>query len=142
MLTRLIDKPIKDALRLVTGCLRSSPTDNLFVLSSITPTELHRKKATLSLACRGFEPDHLRHDRLTSVSYGGHRQLKSRPPIVPATLELLRGASELGTSVQQDGQTTGVALCGGRALLACIHFLMMWTPFDLEQGFPDPPGSG
>ena len=46
--TRLIDKPINDALRLVTRCLRPTPTDNLFVLSGITLTELRRKRATLS----------------------------------------------------------------------------------------------
>ena len=61
--TRLIDKSINDALRLVTGCLRPIPTDNLFVLSGITPTELHRKGATLSLACRAQEPGHQLNDR-------------------------------------------------------------------------------
>ena len=50
---------LNDALRLVIGCLRPTSTDNLFVLSSITPTELHRKRATLSLACRVKEPGHL-----------------------------------------------------------------------------------
>ena len=44
--------------------------------------------------------------------------------------------------VQQDGRTTRGALGGGRALLACIHFLMMWTPFHLEWDLPDQPGSG
>ena len=34
--TRLIDKPINNALRLMTGCLRPTPTDKLFVLSGIT----------------------------------------------------------------------------------------------------------
>ena len=70
--TRLIDKPINDALRVVTGCLRPTPTNNLFVLSGITPTELRRKRATLSLACCAQEPVYLLHDRLTSHSYGGH----------------------------------------------------------------------
>ena len=96
--TRLIDKPINDALRLVTACLRPTPTDNLFVPSGITPTELRRKRATLSLACRAQEPGHLLHDRLTSHPYGELRQLKSRHPFVHAALELLRNASELGTS--------------------------------------------
>ena len=53
---------------------------------------------TLSLACRAQEPGDLLHDRLTSHPYGGHRQLKSIHPFVPAALELLRYASELGTS--------------------------------------------
>ena len=82
----------------MTGCLHPTPTDNLFVLSGITPTELRKKKATLSLAGRAQQPGHLLHDRLTSHPYEGHRQLKSRHPIVPAAQELLRDASELGTS--------------------------------------------
>ena len=136
-----LDKPFHNALRLVTGCMRPSPTDNPFVLSGITPTELRRKRATLSWACRAQEPGHLLDDRLTSRPYGGHRQLKSRHPFVPAALELLRDASELAP-MQQDGRTTGGALGGGRALLVGIYFLMMWTPFHLEWDFPDPPGSG
>ena len=80
------------------GCLRPTPTNNLFVLSGITPTELRQKRATLSLACCAQEPGHLLQDRLTSHPYGGHPQLKSRHPFVPAALELLRDASELGTS--------------------------------------------
>ena len=70
--TRLIDQPIDDALRLMTGCLRPTPTDNLLVLSSITPAELHQKRATLSFACRAQEHGHLLHDRLTSHPYRGH----------------------------------------------------------------------
>ena len=85
----------------MTGCLRPTPTDNLFVLSGITPTELCRKRATRFLACRAQEPGHLLHDRLTSHIYGGYRQLKSRHPFVPAALQLLRDASELGTSAER-----------------------------------------
>ena len=99
--TRLIDKTINDALCLVTGCLRPTPTDNLFVLSGITPTELRRKRATRFLACRAQEPGHLLHDRLMSHIYGGYRQLKSRHPFVPAAPQLLRDASELGTSAER-----------------------------------------
>ena len=116
-------------------------TDNLFVLSGITPTELRRKRATLSLACCAQERSHSFHDRLTSHPFGGYRQLKSRHLFVPAAQELLRDASELAP-VQQDGRTAGGALAGGKALLVCIHFLMMWTPFHLEWGFSNPPGSG
>ena len=96
--TRFIDKPINDALHLVTECLRPTPTVNLFVLSGITPTELCRKRATLSLACCAQEPGHLLHNRLTSHPYGGNPQLKSRNSFGSAALQLLRDASELGTS--------------------------------------------
>ena len=38
--TRLIDSVLNDALRIVTGCLRPTPTDHLPVLSGIQPAEL------------------------------------------------------------------------------------------------------
>ena len=40
--TRLIDSVLNDALRIVTGCLRPTPTDYLPVLSGIQPAELSR----------------------------------------------------------------------------------------------------
>ena len=50
---RLIDSVLNDALRMVTGCLRPTPTDLLPVLSGIQPAELRRMGATLSFAYRG-----------------------------------------------------------------------------------------
>ena len=50
--TGLIDPAINDALRIVIGCLRPTPADNLPILEGIQPGELHCKGATLSLACR------------------------------------------------------------------------------------------
>ena len=58
--TRLIDSVLNDALRIVTGCLRPTPTDHLPLLSGIQPAELRRMGATLSLAHRGsLDPDHI-----------------------------------------------------------------------------------
>ena len=58
--TRLIDSVLNDALRIVTGCLRPPPTDNLPVLSGIQPAELRRQGATLSLANRNSsDPGHI-----------------------------------------------------------------------------------
>ena len=96
--TRLIDRPINDALRLVTGCLRPTPTDDLYALAAIQPSELRRKRATLSLARRAQDPKHMLHERLLSPPYGGHRQLKSGSTFVPATLHLLNDADALSTS--------------------------------------------
>ena len=50
--TRFIDSVLNDALRIVTGCLRPTPTDHLPVLLGIQPAELRRMGATLSLAHR------------------------------------------------------------------------------------------
>ena len=51
--TRLIDSVLNDALRIVTGCLRATPTNHLPILSGIQPAQLRRLGATLSLAYRG-----------------------------------------------------------------------------------------
>ena len=61
--TRLIDSILDDALRIVTGCLRPTPTENLPVLAGIQPAELRRLGATLSLAnCAIHHPDHVLHE--------------------------------------------------------------------------------
>ena len=63
--TCLIDPTINDALRIVTGCLRPTPADNLPILSCIQLAELRRSGATLSLGRRAIEPGHLLHSALT-----------------------------------------------------------------------------
>ena len=67
--TCLIDSVLNDALRIVTGCLRSTPTDHLPVLLDIQPAELRRLGATLSLAYRGsLDPDHIMYGLLSGSS--------------------------------------------------------------------------
>ena len=66
--TRLIDSVLNDALPMVTGCLRPTPTDHLPILSDIQPAELRRMRATLSLAYRGsLDPDHILYGLLTLI---------------------------------------------------------------------------
>ena len=61
--TCLIDSVLNDALRIVTGCLRPTPTDNLPDLSGIQPAELYHQEATLSLTNRSsLDSDHIRMD--------------------------------------------------------------------------------
>jgi len=81
--TRLIDPAINDALRIVTGCLRPTPADNLPTLAGMQPAELRRIGATLSLARRAREPGHLLHLELTRPSSANARRLKSRHPYLP-----------------------------------------------------------
>ena len=58
--TRLMDSLLNNALRIVTECLRPTPTDHLPILSGIQPAELCRMGATLSLAQRvSLDPDHI-----------------------------------------------------------------------------------
>ena len=88
--TRLIDSVLNDALRIVTGCLRPTPTDYLPILAGIQPAELRRRGATLSLANRAtLNPDHILHEQLVEKQNAHQGRLKSRRPFVPATQKLL-----------------------------------------------------
>ena len=56
----LIDSVLTDALCIVIGCLRPTPTDHLRVLSGMQPAELCRLGATLFLVHRrSLDPDHI-----------------------------------------------------------------------------------
>ena len=95
--TRLIDSVLNDALRIVTGCLRPTPTDHLPVLSGIQPPELCRMGATLSLVYRGsLDPYHILHGLLSGSSDTRQVRLKSRRPFVSAARNLLDNLSRLG----------------------------------------------
>ena len=100
--TRLIDSVFTDALRIVAGCLRPTPTDNLLVLSGILPAELRCQGATLSLANRSsLDPGHILHGQLTEPPAASKERLKSRRPFVPAARKLLRNLSELAIRAAQ-----------------------------------------
>ena len=95
--TCLIDCVLNDALRIVTGCLRPTPTDHLPVLSGIQPVELRRMGATLSLAYRGsLDPDHILYGLLSGSSDTRQVRLRSRRPFVPVARNLLDNLARLG----------------------------------------------
>ena len=95
--TRLIDSVLNDALRIVTGCLRPTPTDHLPVFSGIQPAELRRMGATLSLAHRGsLHLDHILYGLLSGSSDTRQAGLRSRRPFVPAAWNLLDNLARLG----------------------------------------------
>ena len=82
---RFIDSVLNDALPIVTGCLRPTPTDHLPFPSGIQPAELRRLEATVFLAKRGIlEPDHILHVQLAGSPDVLQERLKSRRPFVPA----------------------------------------------------------
>ena len=100
--TRLIDSVLNDTLRIVTGCLRSTPTDHLPVLSGIQPAELHPLRATLSLAHVGsLEPDHILYGLLSGSSDTCQVRLRSRRPFVPAARNLLDNLARLGVRASE-----------------------------------------
>ena len=95
--TRLIHSVLNDALRIVTGCLRPTPTDHLPILSGIKPAKLCRLGATLSLAHRGsLDPDHILYGLLSGSSDTRQVRLRSRRPFVPAARNLLNNLARLG----------------------------------------------
>ena len=100
--TRLIDSVLNDALRIVTGCLRPTPTDHLPVLPGIQPAELRRLKATLSLANReSLDPDHVLYGLLSGCSDTRQVRLRSRRPFVPVARNLLDNLARLGICVSK-----------------------------------------
>ena len=93
----LIDIVLNDALHIITGCLRPTPTDHLPMLSDIQPAELHRMGATLAMAhCGSLDTDHKSYDLLGRSSDARQVRLRSRCPFVPAARNLLDNLAGLG----------------------------------------------
>ena len=100
--THLIDSVLNDALRIVTECLRPTPTNNLSVLSGIQPAELCRQGAILSLDNRSsLDPSHIQHGQLAEPQAASKERLKSRRPFAHAMRKLLHNLSELGIRAAQ-----------------------------------------
>ena len=100
--TRLIDSIFNDALRIVTGCLRYTPREDLPVLAGIQSVELRRLGVTLSLANRAIhDPDHVPHGQLVVQQDSHLGRLRSRRLFVPAAWKLLDCLSELDIRVKQ-----------------------------------------
>ena len=93
--TRLIDPIINNTLRIATGCLLPTPTDYLAVLAGIPPADLRCRQATLTLARRALEPNHLLHHKITNPELRQSRRLKSRHPFVSTAREILSNLNQL-----------------------------------------------
>ena len=104
--TRLIDSVLNDALRIVTGCLRSTPTEHLPVLSDIQPIELRRTGVTLSFAHRrSLDPNHILYDLLCGSSDTRQVRIRSRHPFEPTARNLWTTLPDLASSLL-NGQIT------------------------------------
>jgi hypothetical protein len=61
--TNKVDISLNATMRIVTGCLKSTPTPSLHVASGIQPPDIRRSKHTLKLSSGAkAEPTHLLHD--------------------------------------------------------------------------------
>ena len=85
--TNLLDMSLNCPLRIITGCLQPTPVEQLPVLAGIPPAELRRRAASLALACRAVDPDHLLHHTITREET--QPKLKSRPPFDKSGKDLL-----------------------------------------------------
>ena len=95
--THLIDSVLNDALHIVIGCRRPTPTDHLPVLSGIQPAELCQLGVTLSLAHRrSLDPDRILYGLLSGSPDACQVRLRSRCPFVPAAQNLLNNLARLG----------------------------------------------
>ena len=121
--THLIGSVLNDVLRIVTGCLRLTPTDNLPVFSGIQPAELRRQGATLFSANRSsLDPGHILHGRLTEPKAASKERLKSRHRFVPAAPKLLHNLSELGIrAAKWTNLTWDTEYSETMSALLCLH---------------------
>ena len=89
-------------LRIVTGCLRPTITEDLPVLAGIQPAELRRLGATLFLANRAIhDPDYVLRRQLVGQQNAHLGRLRSRRSFVPAAWKLLGSLSEVDILVKQ-----------------------------------------
>ena len=79
--TRKLDCALNDTLRLITGCLRPTPTDLLPVLAGIAPPRLRRENLTNKLTNKSLANDGHPLHRITTRSQDlGRQRLRSRRP--------------------------------------------------------------
>ena len=135
---KLIDSVLNNTWRIVTGCLRPTPTGHLPILSGIQPAELCRMGATLSLAYRkSLNPDHIlysllsgssdtRQVRLRSIANEDHQmRLKSMrlrlSPFAPAARNLLDNLARLGIRASEwTNHKWKTEYCEGASRLQCF----------------------
>ena len=123
-----IDTAINGALRTVTGCLRPTPTDNLTTLAGIQPAEFRREGATLSLARRALEPNHLLHSKVSAPLVEHPHRLKSRHPFVPAAGRLLHEANEHDISAASWANYEWSAKIANQSKKILHFHLRLWLP--------------
>ena len=134
--THLIDPAINGALRIVPGCLRSTPANNLPILVGIQPAELRHSGATLSLVRRVMEPGHLLCSALTRPWSADVRRLRSRhhlcPPHNTSSVHLRT------TYVQRSGRVTNGMRSGGQPYKTPHFHPRHWHPPTPELPSPPP----
>ena len=79
--TNKLDTTLNDTLRIITGCLKPTPTEFLPVLSGIVPASLCREHYTHRLVSKTLQdPHHLLHNNVSGSTDLGRQRLPSRRP--------------------------------------------------------------
>jgi len=74
-----IDAPLNESMRVITGCLQSTHSSFLPILSGITPSETRRSASCLRLYTKALNPKHLLHKTLYLKP--SPKCLRSRKPL-------------------------------------------------------------
>ena len=88
--THRLDAALNNGLRLVSGCIRSTPTSMLPVVSGIMPPDIRRNKQCLALSCRAEADDQHALHNIVTASTPGRKRLRSRHPFWEHAKQLTR----------------------------------------------------
>ena len=80
------DVSLSECMRLISGCIKSTPTEILPILSGIEPSDLRKEKQLLNLYNRSKAPSHPMH---VIFDYHYNHRLKSRNPVSIRKSELI-----------------------------------------------------
>ena len=78
-LQKKFDTSLNECLRLVSGCIKSTPTELLPILSEIDPVDIRRNKNILNLHIRPMENTHIFHQ--AAISPLTNARLNCRMPL-------------------------------------------------------------
>ena len=124
-------------MRIVTGCLRPTPTDHLPVLSGIQPAELRRMGATLSLAYRGsLDPDYTLYGLLSGSSDTRQVRLTSRHSFVQVRGIFWTTLPDLASALL-NGQITNGKRSTVKMLLGSVLLCPELVPGLLGWAYPE-----
>lgn len=79
--TKKVDTALNNSMRIITGCIRSMPTELLPILSGISPPNLRREASCINLALKALDdPNHLLHDAICNRNTTILRLENRHPP--------------------------------------------------------------
>ncbi|XP_076817991.1 uncharacterized protein LOC143463411 [Clavelina lepadiformis] len=94
-----LDTTLNETLRIITGCLRSTPVAFMPVLAGIAPPKHRRAQATHKIACQAMDSiNHPLHATLGGQPHGGRQRLVSRRPFSRHAAALVAAGFNINTA--------------------------------------------